>query len=152
MPDLSPLISAIPVPLELAPLLVGGLAGLGFLLVWLSLSPGRRPQVAADGRLEQYLDTPTAIIDAEVMSRSFTSRVIVPGFRKLLGLLGRIAPKQSVEKTGEMLVQAGHPGGLTILDFFGLRLLGARVVLHHVDDARAIVDGAGGLQDLPRIR
>ncbi len=105
-------------------LLVGVLAALAILFVFMALAPSNRPKT--DGaRLDKYLDTPTDIIDAEVMSRSFSSRVIVPGFHKLLGLLGRMAPKENVEKTGEMLVQAGNPLGLTVLDFFGLRILAA---------------------------
>ena len=107
-----------------SPILVGALAGLAIIFVWMALAPSGRPKEAGE-RLEKYLDTPTAIIDAEVMSRSFSSRVIVPGLRKLLGLLGRMAPKQNVEKTGEMLVQGGSPMNLSVLDFFGLRILAA---------------------------
>ncbi len=107
-----------------SPILVGVLAALAILFVFMALAPSSRPKT--DGaRLDKYLDTPTAIVDAEVMSRSFSSRVLVPGLRKLLGLLGRMAPKENVEKTGEMLVQAGNPMGLTVLDFVGLRILAA---------------------------
>jgi len=109
-----------------SPLLVGVLAGVAVLFVFAALAPGRRPPSEGQ-RLDKYLDATTSIVDDEVLSRSFSSRVIMPGFRKVLGLLGRLAPKENVEKTGALLEQGGRPMGLTVLDFFGLRILAAAV-------------------------
>ena len=58
---------------------------------------------------------------------SFASRTIFPFMHRLLSLFGSFAPKNSLGKIDAMLVRAGSPGGLTALDFVGLRLLLAGV-------------------------
>ena len=54
--------------------------------------------------------------------------MILPGFQQLITQLGRLAPQKSMAAMQEMLVQAGEPGGLTALDFAGLRLLAMAVL------------------------
>ena len=102
-----------------SPLAFAGLIGLATVLVWLALAPKTRE---VQERLDGYGDRRDVIQD-EDMGKPFGARVLLPLLRRVLRVLGRLAPKGSVEKTREMLVQAGEPGGLTVLDFMGLRLL-----------------------------
>jgi tight adherence protein C len=63
------------------------------------------------------------VIEAETMDQSLAARAGLPLLRGLLRLVGRLSPKGSVEQTEQMLVEAGRPGRLTALDFYGLRML-----------------------------
>jgi len=94
------------------------------LATWLALqafSPARPVRKVQD-RLDGYLDAQD-IVDQSDISEPFMARVILPLMRGLLRLLGRAAPGRAMEETRQMLEQAGRPGGLTVLDFWGLRLL-----------------------------
>jgi tight adherence protein C len=104
-----------------SPLTFAVLVGLAMALIWLALAPAR-PRRAVQERLAGYLDRQDVIVE-EDMSRPFGARVLLPLLRRILRILGRLAPKRNVEMTRQMLVQAGEPGGLTVLDFLGLRLL-----------------------------
>jgi tight adherence protein C len=104
-----------------SPLSFALLVGLAVVLVSQAFAPAR-PQRQVEERLDDYLDRGD-VIEAEDMSQPFARRALLPLLRSLLRILGRLAPKSSVEKTQQMLIQAGHPLGLTVLDFFGLRLL-----------------------------
>ena len=104
-----------------SPLLFGVLLSAAASLAWLAFAPARPAQQVQE-RLGGYLDRVLAVEEAELRD-SFGSRVILPGFQRLLRSLGRLAPQKSMAAMQEMLVQAGEPGGLTALDFAGLRLL-----------------------------
>ena len=54
---------------------------------------------------------------------SFLDRVVFPTIRKIISLVGRMAPSQSLEAINEQLTIAGRPGNLTAADFVGIRLL-----------------------------
>jgi tight adherence protein C len=104
-----------------SPLLFGVLLSAAASLAWLAFAPARPAQQVQD-RLAGYLDRVLAVEEAELRD-SFGNRVILPGFQRLIRTLGRLAPQKSMAAMQEMLVQAGEPGGLTALDFAGLRLL-----------------------------
>jgi len=104
-----------------SPLLFGVLLSAAASLAWLAFAPARPAQQVQE-RLGGYLDRVLAVEEAELRD-SFGSRVILPGFQRLLRSLGRLAPQKSMAAMQETLVQAGEPGGLTALDFAGLRLL-----------------------------
>ena len=104
-----------------SPLTFAVLIGLAMALVWLALAPAR-PRRAVRERLAGYLDR-ADVIEEEDMGRPFGARVLLPLLRRILRILGRLATKRNVEATRQMLVQAGQPGGLTVLDFLGVRLL-----------------------------
>jgi len=104
-----------------SPLLFSALVGLAALLVWLAFSPVPPVRQVKD-RLDGYLERPEGT-DEAAMSRPFASRVLGPALRGLLRTVGRLAPGGYAGRTEEALVQAGRPGGLTPLDFVGLRLL-----------------------------
>ena len=106
-----------------SPALVAGLVGMAIAFLWLALTPAR-DATAVQTRLDAYgVPDVDEIIDGERMSRSFASRVLWPGLRSLLGLLGRLLPGRASAETERLLLHAGRPGELTALDFWGLRLL-----------------------------
>jgi tight adherence protein C len=104
-----------------SPLLFGVLLALAAGLGWRAFAPARPAQQVQE-RLEGYLDRVRAVEEAE-LSNSFANRVFLPGFQRLLRSLGRRAPQRSMDAMQEKLVQAGEPGGLTALDFAGVRFL-----------------------------
>ena len=104
-----------------SPVTAAALMGLAVLLVWSAFAPSR-PAAAQKNRMDGYLDRPDVQEDT-VMRKPFVARVFGPLLRRILGLLGSLAPKRNVQSTELMLSQAGEPWGLSGLDFFGLRLL-----------------------------
>jgi len=73
-------------------------------------------------RLRDYVSRGDVVEEAD-MRRPFAGRVLMPIVRRVLGVLGRLAPKRNLGATHQMLLHAGEPGGLAVLDFVGLRLL-----------------------------
>jgi tight adherence protein C len=104
-----------------SPLSFAVLVALACILVWLAFAPAR-PEKETQDRLDGYVERGETLDDLD-MSRPFSSRVAVPTFRRVLRLLGRLSPQRNVDRTQELLTQAGNPGGLVPLDFFGLRVL-----------------------------
>lgn len=49
--------------------------------------------------------------------------MVSPVLRGVLRALGGFMPKRSLQATAQQLVYAGEPGGMTVLDFMGIRLL-----------------------------
>lgn len=103
------------------PAIFAGLVTFSTLLVWQALAPSAASRSAIQ-RLEGYVDRndPT---EAEEMTRTFGARALMPPLRRLLHIAGGLLPARNVENTARMLTYAGDPGGLTVLDFIGLRLL-----------------------------
>jgi tight adherence protein C len=126
-----------------SPLLFTVLVGVATLLLWLAFAPAR-PVRDVGARLDGYLERRDAVEDDE-MSRPFGSRVLGPAFRGLLHALGRLAPRDYAERTQVALLQAGQPGGLTALDFFGVRILFAVVpaALYYFLVARSLPSSFG---------
>jgi tight adherence protein C len=58
----------------------------------------------------------------------FSSRVLTPWLRRQVRAAGRLAPSHNIEKIRQDLIQAGHPYGLTVLDFLGIKLLASLLV------------------------
>jgi tight adherence protein C len=90
-------------------------------LMWLALAPAS-PRREVKDRLDGYLARGDAIM-ADELSRPLAARTIGPAFRGLLNFLGRLLPQRNAEKTRQMLEQAGRPFGLSVIDFYGLRVL-----------------------------
>jgi tight adherence protein C len=70
---------------------------------------------------ESQLD-PLAFRQAELQG-SFRQRTLLPWFRALGGLIGRMTPARSLESLGRQMAIAGHPLGLGPREFYGLQLL-----------------------------
>jgi len=90
-------------------------------LVWMAFRPAGARQ-AVDARLSGYLGDGSA---EGGMDRPFVSRAIVPIIRRVLGVLGRLLPHRQTEEMWRKLRYAGEPGGLTPIDFAGVRILAA---------------------------
>jgi tight adherence protein C len=97
------------------------LVALAAAMIWLSLAPARSAK-GVQQRMAGYLDDRAGPVEPE-MRGSLASRVLWPALRRLMGALGRFLPQRSLERTRQQLLEAGMPGGLTPLDFYGLRLL-----------------------------
>jgi tight adherence protein C len=104
-----------------SPWTFAALIGLATVLLWLAFAPSR-PVRTVHHRLGRYLEGQDVVQEDE-MRRPFVRRVLVPLLRRMLRLLGLLTPKRSLESTRQLLLHAGHPGGLSALDFLGLRLL-----------------------------
>ena len=104
-----------------SPASFAALVGLAVTFSWLAFAPAR-PVRTIRKRLDGYVERVDLVQETE-MRRSIVVRLILPLVRRVLRLLGRLTPWGSMEVTRRMLVQAGRPGGLTVLDFYGLRLL-----------------------------
>ena len=103
------------------PLLVGGLSGLAVLFFWLALAPARAPR-AVDRRLGSFVARED-LIETRELARPLVSRTLIPLLHRLLHFLGGLLPQRNLEKVAQQLVYAGEPGGLSALDFVGLRIL-----------------------------
>jgi tight adherence protein C len=106
-----------------SPVVFAALAALAMLLIWLAYTPARPARDVQD-RLQGYVKREDMAEDGE-MRRPFFERTLQAPLHGLLRALGSLMPKRNVEITRLMLLQAGEPGRLTVLDFFGLRILTA---------------------------
>ncbi len=104
-----------------SPALFAALAGLAMLLLWLAFAPAN-PARDVKERLEGYLGR-ADLIEEDDLRRPFVARALWPPLRRVLRAFGALMPKRNMEITRQMLVEAGEPGGLTVLDFFGVRIL-----------------------------
>ena len=100
------------------PWVVAALVALAMALIWMSLAPSSKPS----DRLDDYGHA-DAIEETE-LQKPFFQRAILPGLRRLLRALGSLAPKRNIEATRLLISAAGGLGGMSPLDFLGLRLLG----------------------------
>lgn len=104
-----------------SPMTFGVLVALAAGLIWLAFTPAWSKR-DVESRLDDYLDR-AALLEPGDMSQPFGGRVVLPLVRRLLRAFGRLTPKRRLESTQQMLIEAGEPGRLTALDFFGLQLL-----------------------------
>ena len=104
-----------------SPLTFAALVSVAVALVWLALAPAR-PGREVDGRLDGYLARGDAFLEEE-LSRPLAARTLVPALRLVLRTFGRLLPRRNAEQVRLTLEQAGHPMGLTVMDFYGLRIL-----------------------------
>ncbi|RIK34287.1 MAG: type II secretion system protein [Chloroflexi bacterium] len=105
-----------------SPLVVAGLVVLATFLVWQGFAPARTATLPVAERLQDYLDRRDVVEESE-LAQPFAVRVLLPLLRRLVRGLGGLMPKRSFEKTAHLLVLAGEPGGMSVLDFMGVRLL-----------------------------
>jgi tight adherence protein C len=105
-----------------SPVAFAGLVALTVFLVWLAYMPSRGNDDAG-GRLESYLNR-APDLEEEALREPFAQRVIMPFLRKSLRSAGGVAPKGNLAAIQKLLVQAGEPGGLSAIDYLGMRVLG----------------------------
>ncbi len=109
-----------------SPLTFAILIGVSVGLVCLSLAPSA-PARQVRNRLDGYL-VRTEAVETDELKQPFTTRALWPLLRRLLRVLGALVPSRGLESTRRLLVQAGQPFGLTVLDFWGLRVLSVVLV------------------------
>ena len=103
------------------PMLVATLVGLAVIAIWLGTAPSQKRVRAVDERLDGYLDR--ADVVAIEMERPFSQRALAPFLRRTLRMVGGLMPSRNLAKLEGSLMRAGQPGGISALDFMGLRLL-----------------------------
>jgi tight adherence protein C len=91
------------------------------LFFWLALAPAK-PNKAVATRLQNLVDR-SEIFDAGEMQQSLSNRALKPILHKLLAFFGGLMPQKDMASISEKLTRAGDPGGLTVLDFVGLRII-----------------------------
>ena len=104
-----------------SPLTFALLVGVSVGLVWVSLAPSQ-PALQVRARLDGYL-VRSDTVEAEELQQPFTVRALLPLLRSILRVFGALVPSRDLEATRRLLLQAGQPFGLTVLDFWGLRVL-----------------------------
>ncbi len=97
------------------------LIGLAFGLIYWGLVQSRASETPGQ-RVERLSASPHPLEDAE-LEKPFVERVVKPFFYQQIKGAGRLAPSRNIEKLRQNLVRAGHPGGLTVLDFMGVKIL-----------------------------
>ncbi len=103
------------------PVLSALLAAAAVLAIWFAMAPAK-PGKAVASRLQDFVDR-ADILDAGEMQASFSSRALLPMLHRLLSFLGGLLPQKDMAALSLKLTLAGDPGGLTVLDFVGLRLI-----------------------------
>ena len=103
-----------------APAFFGVLVAGAIVAIWMSLSPAGSPRAVTD-RMTGMVDTTGAMNDE--LQASFAQRMIMPVFHRFTGFLAGLMPQKNVDKLNTMLIQAGSPGGLTAMDFVGIRFV-----------------------------
>lgn len=115
-------------PMQLIPLIgFGVLVLLGIGLVVFGLRRTSQPD-AIGSRLSQFTERTMTLEELE-LQQPFSQRVIVPMMRGMLLWIGRYGPKQSAERMRLNLQQAGNPGNLQPMQFAGIRMVLAVVLL-----------------------
>lgn len=103
----------------LAPAFFGILVAGAIGAIWMSLSPASSPRAITDRM--------TGMVDAsgmgEELKTPFVQRMILPAFHRLTSFLAGLMPQKNIDKLNLMLIQAGSPGGLTAMDFVGIRFV-----------------------------
>lgn len=103
-----------------APTLFGLLVAATIVAIWMAIAPSSAPRAVTD-RLSGMMDAPNGVEDE--LKTSLASRTVLPVFHRLTGFIGGLLPQKNVDKLNIMLMQAGNPGGLSALDFVGLRFI-----------------------------
>jgi tight adherence protein C len=114
-----------PFMIWIGPLLTAiGLLFLVLSLRWLSSDElSRRLQEFVKEPMKEPTAWDTALTARKrELSGSFANRILLPGFKTLGRLLGRLTPKSTLKTLSHQLVIAGNPLGLRAREFYGLRL------------------------------
>lgn len=103
----------------LAPAFFGILVAGAIVAIWMSLSPASAPRAITDRM--------TGMVDAnrigDELQTPFVQRMILPAFHRFTSFLAGLMPQKNIDKLNMMLIQAGSPGGLTAMDFVGIRFV-----------------------------
>ena len=104
-----------------APIVTAVLVAGATIAIWLALAPAR-PGKAVTSRLEGFVGRGEMVSNQE-LDQPLANRTIVPLIHNFLRFLGGLLPQKNMEVLAQQLQRAGEPGGLSVLDFVGLRIL-----------------------------
>ena len=104
-------------------LAVSALAGLAVFMFVAAWHFFRREEEARIRQLFDSYETTLRMRDLE-LRKPFFERTVQPLAQKIGGMFGRLAPSSNMLKLQQQLIMAGEPGGMSPVDFLGLRLLG----------------------------
>lgn len=102
-------------------LLIAELLALAVGAIWIGLEIRRQEQHSAL-RIEQAVGG-HLLAPALELQVPFTRRVLQPLLKRFLQRLGTLSPTGGMERLQRQLLIAGSPGGMSALDFTGLRIL-----------------------------
>jgi tight adherence protein C len=106
-------------------LILGGLIILALSLRWFlasGISVRLQTYVAEEDIRPRREVSVTRLSRSQELSGSLIYRTVVPLFRRMGLILGRLTPASSIENLRRQLYIAGHPLGLGAREFFGLRV------------------------------
>ena len=104
-------------------LLVGIIVLLAFGMGMILIAVRRQQQTAAMGeRLSTFTERTLTLEELE-LQLPFKERVLIPFFRTLLDVVGKVNPQKNADKVRNNLEQAGNPNGLTPTMFMGIRIV-----------------------------
>ncbi|MCD6289251.1 MAG: type II secretion system F family protein [Anaerolineae bacterium] len=107
-------------------LIISGLVSTSIASFWIALRNLRKtPSIRS--RFAQYVDIPMTADEME-LQLPLRERVIKPALHNILQTLGRLGPSGNMEEIAHKLIIAGHPAGLSPIDFLGLKLLSGVIV------------------------
>jgi tight adherence protein C len=126
----------------------------GAMLLFVSLQ--RADANAFSRRLHEYVDEagggwkpPDPLLRSrqQELSGTFRSRLLIPAFRRLTGVLGSLTPAGMFDQLQEQLALAGNPLGMGPREFYGLRIgftaFGLWVAYSFLRSGLASAPGAG---------
>lgn len=102
------------------PMLAAMLTGAAVIAIWFALAPARSGK-AVSSRMDGYVDR-SQVMNPD-LEGSLSSRTILPMISRMLTFFGGLMPQKDLAQLSLQLSRAGEPGGLTVLDFVGLRLI-----------------------------
>lgn len=104
-------------------------------------------QAANGGRAQESI----LLSRSRELSGTFRSRILIPVFRGLTGILGSLTPARTIQQLQEQLALAGNPLGLRPREFYGLQFaftaLGAWFAYTLLRSGLAGSGTAGGTRD-----
>src|SRR6202140_4493934 len=115
----------------MTPLVFALIAGLGVLMIFISLarSPSTNTAQMVQQRLSVYGgEAPATTLEEMELQRPFSERFLRPAIERLGSLLSRSTPQKARQDMMNRLDLAGRPGNLTPEDFAAVRIVAAAVM------------------------
>lgn len=112
---------------QASPFLISCLVASSLLLMWLTFYNRRQHAASIQERLATYVSVSTTAAEME-LRQPLRERVLKPMIHWLLAWMGKITLASNMEEIARRLIVAGHPGGLSPIDFVGLKVLSSLFV------------------------
>jgi len=106
---------------SVAPIISAVLSAAAVMAIWFALAPAKQGK-SVTNRLQDFVGRQD-VLDSTEMDETLAKRALSPVLHRILSFLGGLLPQRDLAKLALQLSRAGDPGGLTVLDFVGLRLL-----------------------------